>query len=414
MRMTRRPSTLAATALLPLAALALTACGSSGGSGSAGPENGPVTLSYGIWDKNQVPAMQKIADEFHAANPNITVKLQVTPFTQYFTTLQTAAAGGGASNPQLLPLEQTVKAGGLDLAKYPKALVDLYSYEGRTYGIPKDFDTIGVWYNKALFDAKKLPYPKDDWTWADFQATARARTDKGKGVWGAAAPVEDQAGFYDTIPSAGGQVIDAAGTKSGFGSPEALQGIEFWTSLVKDGASPTVQQMTDTSPGDLFKAGKVAMYWNGSWAAVEYDGVPELKQTVNVAPVPKGPKGQISVIHGLGNVIYAKTKHQDAAQRFVAFLGGERAAQIQADAGAVIPAYEGTQQAWVKAMPQFNLKAYLDEVPNAVPYPASKNTKVWTTLQTDILTTVWNGQVDAATGLKDLATQMDAALAKEQ
>jgi multiple sugar transport system substrate-binding protein len=65
-------------------------------------------------------------------------------------------------------------------------------------------------------------------------------------------------------------------------------------------------------------------------------------------------------------------------------------------------------------MPQFNLKAYLDEVPNAVPYPASKNTKVWTTLQTDILTKVWNGQVDAATGLKDLATQMDAALAKEQ
>ena len=428
----RRTSTSAATAVLtPLLMLGLAACGQStgGGTAEAQPESGPVTISYGIWDKNQVPAMQKIVDEFHTANPNVTVKIQVTPFKQYFTTLQTAAAGGGApdvfwmngpnvklyaANAQLLPLDQTISRAKLDLANYPEALVDLYTYEGKTYGIPKDFDTVGVWYNKALFDAKKLPYPKDDWTWADFQSAARALTDKAKGVYGAAAPVEDQSGFYDTIPSAGGQVIDAAGTKSGFDSPEALKGIEFWTSLVKDGASPTVQQMTDTGPGDLFKAGKVAMYWNGSWAAVEYNGVPELKDTVNVAPVPAGPKGQVSVIHGLGNVIYARTKHQDAAQKFVGFLGGERAAQIQAEAGAVIPAYEGTQEAWVRSMPQFNLKAYVDEVATAVPYPASKNTKAWTTLQTDILTKVWNGEVDAATGLKDLATAMDAALAKEK
>lgn len=423
----RTTPVLAVTALL---ALGLSACGSSSGAApQAKPESGPVTLSYGIWDKNQLPAMQQIADEFHAKHPNITVKIQVTPFKQYFTTLQTAAAGGGApdvfwmngpniklyaGNGQLLPIDGAVKEGGLNLADYPKALVDLYSWEGKSYGVPKDFDTVGVWYNKKLFDAAKLEHPEDDWTWADFQAAARKLTDKGKGIYGAAAPVENQSGFYDTIPSAGGAVISADGAKSGYGSPEALQGIEFWTSLIKDGASPTVQQMTDTSPYDMFKAGKVAMIWNGSWAAVEYNGLAELKDTVDVARIPAGPKGSISVIHGLGNVIYAKTKHQDAAQKFVGFLGGKRAAEIQAEAGAVIPAFNGTQQAWVDSMPQFNLKAYIDELETAVPYPVSKDTKVWTTLETDILTKVWSGQVDAATGLKDLATQMDAALAKEK
>src|SRR6478735_8146960 len=116
----RRTSTLAATAVLALAA-----CGQStgGATADAQPESGPVTISYGIWDKNQMPAMQKIADEFHAANPNVTVKIPVTPFKQYFTTLQTAAAGGGApdvfwmngpnvklyaANQQLLPLDQTI------------------------------------------------------------------------------------------------------------------------------------------------------------------------------------------------------------------------------------------------------------------------------------------------------------------
>src|SRR6478609_8023944 len=155
----RRTSTLAATAVLtPLLVLGLAACGQSSGGATADaqPESGPVTISYGIWDKNQMPAMQKIADEFHAANPNVTVKIQVTPFKQYFTTLQTAAAGGGApdvfwmngpnvklyaSNQQLLPLDQTISTGKLDLAKYPKALVDLYSYGGKAYVITETVAT---------------------------------------------------------------------------------------------------------------------------------------------------------------------------------------------------------------------------------------------------------------------------------
>lgn len=120
-------------------ALALTACsGGSGGGGTApeaAPESGPVTLSYGLWDQNQVPAMQKIADEFHTANPNVTVKIQVTPFRQYFTSLQTAATGGSApdvfwmngpniklyaSNGILLPLDQAIKAGNLTWATTPR------------------------------------------------------------------------------------------------------------------------------------------------------------------------------------------------------------------------------------------------------------------------------------------------------
>ncbi|HET6871708.1 MAG TPA: sugar ABC transporter substrate-binding protein, partial [Sporolactobacillaceae bacterium] len=54
------------------------ACSSSSTSSSAG-SNQKVTLRYGIWDKNQLPALQTIADDFHKKNPNITVKIEVTP-----------------------------------------------------------------------------------------------------------------------------------------------------------------------------------------------------------------------------------------------------------------------------------------------------------------------------------------------
>jgi multiple sugar transport system substrate-binding protein len=83
-------------------ALAASGCSSSKSSSSSSSpaagktESGPVTLSYGIWDAKQKPAMQQMADAFHAAHPNITIDVQVTPNADYWTKLQTSAASGTA------------------------------------------------------------------------------------------------------------------------------------------------------------------------------------------------------------------------------------------------------------------------------------------------------------------------------
>ncbi len=119
-----------------------------------------------------------------------------------------------------------------------------------------------------------------------------------------------------------------------------------------------------------------------------------------------------TIIHGLANVISAKTAHPDQAWQFVNFLGTNEAADILGQHG-VIPAYNGTQDAWVKANPQLHLQAFLDEVAYAVPYPVSKNTAAWQELETKYLTPAWNGQTDVARAAGDLATAMDASLAKE-
>ena len=54
------------------------------------------TLSYALWDQEQVPAMQQTIDEFKQTHPNIDVKIQVTPWDDYWTKLQTSATGGSA------------------------------------------------------------------------------------------------------------------------------------------------------------------------------------------------------------------------------------------------------------------------------------------------------------------------------
>lgn len=401
---------------------ATAACSSGTGTGTSASGGGDkVTLTYGVWDKNQAPVMQKIADAFTATHPKVSVSVQITPFDSYFTKLKAAATGGQApdvfwlngpnfqlyaSNNVLLP---DLK---IDASNYPPALVNLYQYQGKQYGVPKDFDTIGLWYNKKLFDAAGVKYPTADWKWSDVQAAAAKLTDPAKGVFGLGAPPSGQENFYDTVYQAGGYIISPDGKRSGYDNANTIKGLRFWTDLIDKHHSPSMQQMTDTQPPQMFEAGKLAMIYGGSWNATEFAGNTSTKDSVDVTALPAGDK-KATVIHGLANVVFARTQHPDEAKQFAEFLGSKQAAELQASTGAVIPAFNGTQQAWVKAFPQYHLQSFLDELPDAVPFPVSKDTAAWNTAETDILTKAWSGTEPVEQAATELAAKMNAALAKE-
>ena len=411
--------TFAALAVSAAAILGFAGC-ASGGAAEPGDE---ITLTYGTW-QGQDEAMQAIADAFTAEHPEIEIDIQVTPYKEYFTKLQTSVSGGSApdvfwmngpniqlyaSNGVLAPLDDNE----IDPADYPQGLIDLYTYDDALYGVPKDFDTVALWYNKELFDAKGVAYPSAGWTWDDLKDAAAKLSDPAAGVYGIAASQFGQENYYNSIAQAGGEVINADGTKTGYDTPEALAGIELWTDLIAAGSSPTAQQLTDTSPEDFFISGKVAMFQNGSWAGGTYAANPDIADKINVAPLPAGPEGNQSVIHGLANVTNAKSAHLDAAKEFAAFASSEQAAEIQAETGTVIPAFNGTQQAWVDAVPQYDLQVYIDALETAVPYPVSKNTSGWTSIESEVLSQVWAGSITPKDGLKQLAEQMQAALDAE-
>ncbi|MFC1411502.1 sugar ABC transporter substrate-binding protein [Streptacidiphilus sp. N1-12] len=410
--------------------LSASAC-SSGGSGSAGSGSsgggGSVTLSYGVWDATQKSAMDALAAAFTKTHPAVRIKVELTPWADYWTKLKAAATGGAApdvfwmngpnfqlyaANGVIRPLDDDISKDQVDLSVYPAQLVNLYTYRGKHYGLPKDMDTIGVWYNKALFDAAKLPFPKDNWTWSDFQQAAAKLTDASKGQYGTDAELTSfQEYQYNTIAQAGGYVISPDGRKSGYDDPRTIAGLRFWTDLIQKKESPDLKTMTDTAPLQLFEAGKIAMYWGGSWDAAEFGGNSYTKDKVDVAPLPTGAK-QATVIHGVANVVSAKSAHSDQAWQFVRFLGSEQAADILGRMGP-IPAYRGTQSAWVAAHPQFKLQTFLDEIPYAVPYPVSKNTAAWNEDELTYLTKAWNGEESVDRAAKDLAAAMNAKLAEE-
>lgn len=406
-----------------VAALALlTGCSSTGTSGD--DAGGDVTLTYGVWSQDET--MQALVDAFEKENPGITVDLQVNPWTEYWTKLQVGAQGGTApdafwmlgdrfqvyaANDQLLPLGDAIEDAGVDLGVYPEALVDLFTYDDELYGLPKDFDTVGLWYNKTLFDAAGVAYPTDQWTWDDVSAAAAQLTDPAAGVYGIAAPLNRQEGFYNTVAQAGGHIIDDG--KSGYDDPKTQEGLRFWTDLQKAGVSPTLEQFADTEAVAQFENGSVAMYYGGSFYAQRFYENADLRAAVDVTVLPQGAE-RATVINGIQNVGFAGTKHPEELKKFLLFLGGKEAAEIQAATGAVIPAYEGTQQAWVDSMPEFNVQAFIDQVPDGVVYPVSADTAAWNALEDEYLPAAWNGTEPVEDVADRLATAMNDVLAKER
>jgi len=386
-----------------------------------------ANITYAFWDMLQKPAIEANIAGFNKLYPNIKVNLDVTPWEVYWTKIQTQASSDTlpdlfwlngpnfqlyASNGKVLPITSEIAAGAIDPANYPSSVVGIYNLDGVQYGVPKDFDTIGLWYNKAIFEKAGVAVPTNDWTWADLSKAANAisSTLSSQGLYGVGGDMTAQVTYYNTIFQAGGNVISADGTKSGYSDKATQAGLQFWTDLIASGASPSMQQLSDTAAEKWFTSGKLAMFYGGSWSRTSIANS-EVAGDVNVVALPAGEQ-EATVIHGVANVVAAKSKNIAAAQALQVYLASKEAQQQQGDLGAVIPAFNGTQQAFANSYPGVDLQIFLDQTAVAKPLPISKDTSAWNALEAALLPDAFSGTKPVAEVADDLANQMDAALAK--
>lgn len=446
----RNKAWISGVSLLVVSAMALTGCGSSNNnsannasnsnsssnssgnsstnsSGNASTSKENVTLTYTIWDQLQQPAMEAIAKEFTAQNPNIKVKVEVIPWGDYWTKMSAAAPAGTlpdvfwmhsgqfvkyASGKFLEPITAKVQNGEIDLNNYAANLGSIYTLDGENYAIPKDFDTIGLAYNKDLFDQAGIPYPDDTWDFTKLADVAKKLSQPDKGIYGFAAKMDTQTGYWNDMLANGGSILTADGSKSGYDDPASIEALKARYQMILDKASPSHQQMTDTDSTEMFKSGKVAMVFEGDWRTTDIDSSDIVKGKWNWAKLPKGKVKRGNIINGLGNVMSAAGKHKTEAGEFLEFLGSKRAAEITAEMGAAIPAFKDTQAAWVKSKPNLNLQVFIDQAADAIPYPAgSKAYPVWFPKEAEIMAQAWGGQISIEDGAKQVAEMMNQAIA---
>lgn len=413
-------------------ALSLLLCGAMTASLFAGmtvAADDVVTLRYALWDANQEPTVREIADAFEAENPNIKIEIELTPWKEYWTALETSATGGTcadvfwmngphvtqyARGGMLLDLNEYIESSeSVAKADFPESLINLYTVDGGWYGMPKGFDTVGIWYNKEIFDAAGVAYPEEGWTWDDFVATAETLTDVDNGIYGTAVQLDEQAGWYNTIGTFGGWVISDDKKTSGFGDEKTIAGVQCWVDLIDKGVSPTYAQLTDTSSNDMFVSGKLAMLMGASYSFAEFVSMEEFAGKFDVAPLPTVDGTSSCVTHGVGQAIYSQTEHPEEAWKWVEFLGGKTAMDMQAEAGIDISARTESTALWAEAYPEYNLQVFVDAAETAYAYPASVNTSAWMNVMYDEVYAAFNGDKTAEEACLTIEASMNELLAAE-
>ncbi|CAN5575692.1 sugar ABC transporter substrate-binding protein [soil metagenome] len=343
-----------------------------------------VTITYGFWDAAQEAAILAQIEAFNAHFPAITVEPQIVPWADYWTKLQTGVAGGEtfdvfwinsaslpvyASAEALLPIDSIVGGdGGVDPANFAPPLVELYMWEGSHYGIPRDFDTIALFFNKDIFDAAGVAYPDDTWTWETFRSVSEQLTDPDAGIWGAGLQTSWQENYYNFIYQNGGKLLSEDLTTAVVDSPEASEAFVYLTGFFSDELTPSIAvQQSNPVADTLFPAGTVALLPGGSFRAGAYS---QAEANIDVAPLPQGMQ-RATVAHGLANVIWASGANPGASLEFVKWLAGEEGESVLGASGSTIPAYAGLQQPWLDANPDLNLQVFIDalEYAHIVPDP---------------------------------------------
>lgn len=410
-----------------LATAMLTGCGSNK---SASPSNnsGKAEITYAIWDSNQEPGIRKIADKFEEKNPNIKVKIDVVNWDAYWTMLEAGATGGTlpdtfwmhsneiyryGSNDMLLNLDNYLKESKeVKLSNFPDGLNEIYNIKGVQYAIPKDYDTIGLWYNKKMFDEAGLSYPDASWDWNKLKEAAKKLTKADGSQYGFLAPLHNQEGYYNFVYQNNGTIV-TKDKKSGYDDPKTVEALKFYTSFVKEKLSPSITE--DKKRLEAMQNGQVAMGYFGSWNLSVFNENDYLRKNFDVAVLPKSNEGkQATIFNGLGNAISAKTKNPDAAWKWVEFLSSKEGQDMQAKLGVAISAYKGSDKVWVESNKNFTVKNYVDMVEYAQIRPYSNATSKWEDKAYEQLKPAYLGQESVEDAAKTIAKTMNEALAAEK
>jgi multiple sugar transport system substrate-binding protein len=338
------------TGLVLTIAVLLTGCNSNPNRASTG-ETITVTLSSWQSSPTERNLLQQVLNSFEEKHPNIKVKYEIIS-DQYMDVIRTRLIGeaapdvfylDGAEAPALMnkgvlePLNLYITKD-FDVADFEVSLINVFKYKNTIYGIPKDYSTLALFYNKKMFqEAGLAEVPK---TWSQFLEYSRKLTidknDDGK---------IDQYGFGVApelarqcfmIKAFGGQLVDSNGNAA-FATEAGIKGLELVVNQYQNDQSSVQPSDVGTNSGnEMFGQGKVAMVIEGVWA------LPYLAETFpslefGTAEVPSVNGEKSTVIYTVAYVMNRQAKNKQAAWKLISYLTGKAGMKQWTSKGLALP-----------------------------------------------------------------------------
>ena len=389
----------AARIMITVAALTLLS-GCAGWGISGGSSGGVVNLTYALWDPHEQIGYQQSIDEFEKLHPDIHVTIENIPYGNYEQKMIAEFITGGApdlfwvntpwlatfiKDGMLTNLTPLIKASHVNMAQYYPQLVALHSVGSKIYGLPKDWDTIALYYNKAYFAKHHLTVPANlswnpDGTGSFVTFLKEATTDTsghnalspqfnpGKiATYAIGINNDPQGGWGNYAAETGGSVLPHPyATTASLNTPQMNEGITFLTKyLTGDHVMVPGDLSGPNANGNnleqMFAQGQVAMWEEGDWNTVSVKT--SVTFPVGVATLPIGPDGRVSVFNGLIDGLNTHTKYPKQAWELEQWLGSPQSEAILGSGGYIWPAIKSLDplflQYWQKQ--GIDMQAFLTE-----------------------------------------------------
>ncbi|HZI84272.1 MAG TPA: sugar ABC transporter substrate-binding protein, partial [Casimicrobiaceae bacterium] len=302
---------------------------------------------------------QKAVIEFNSGNPSFDVIA-----LSYHVQKRQFAKNNWLTDLRSYINDKSMAAPDLDFADFAKGGLN-YAVEsdGRVMSLPFNLDPWVVYWNKELFAAKGVGYPK---SFPEMIDAAAKLNDPAKGICGfvgrglknANVPV-----WTSFLLGYGGSFIDAKG-KLLTDSPEAIESAKMYQTLLAKSGPQGVAGFNWNEAQSLFLQGKAAMWLDGIGFAqpLEDPTKSRIVGKVGYGVVPPGPKAHISALFGDGEGISTYSKKKGPAWFYLQWASNKvnQTRMLQAAAGAPVrnSAYAAAQASsdfkapkeWVECM----------------------------------------------------------------
>ena len=225
---------------------------------------GKTELTFQIWDVAQKEGMEAMCAAYTQQHPDVSIEVQVTSWNEYWTKLEAAATSNQMpdifwmhTNELLKYADNWILADCSDIVEKDKfsevSLSNAMGSDGTLYAVPKDKDTVGLVYNKEMFDAAGVAYPDENWTWDDL-VSASEKIHAATGKYGYMAYADDQLGYWNFVYQAGGYILNDDKTQAGFTQPATEKAMKFYIGLQQNRTRPTLPRPLPAPPSSLRRA----------------------------------------------------------------------------------------------------------------------------------------------------------------
>ena len=328
---------------LAIAVAVLAACGRGGDDG--------IRLTGWVSSPVEDDLVREMVSDFSEANPDINLKyhpiqanypqkLQLmlgTNTAPEVFMLEAFWAPSMINYDVLAPINDFVEADqDFDVEDFEPALLAAFQKDGQLFGIPKDYSTLALFYNPAMFAEAGFDRPPQNWVELEQYAEALSVDTDGDGQPDRYGLGVDPSLEYllPFIWQNGGDILDEDG-KFDADNPEMIAAIEWLQSLKQKGWLGHSTDVGGAWNMDGYGRERFAMALSGNWAVNFMDDTFP-NTPYEVAELPAG-RERASIAYIVGYVMPKDLSEPDQAWALLSYLTDKAGQERWVESGIALP-----------------------------------------------------------------------------